>query len=97
MEDRRRRVEEELIEALGSGGRIKVIRLLAERPSASYTIYSIRKFTGLRRQDANKILKKLCDIGWVKQHHYGVRKFQINAEKKEVAHLIEFLKSIEAV
>ncbi len=97
MEDRRRQVEGELIEALGSEGKIRILRMLAEKPNDLLTAYSIVKATGLRRQDTNKHLKKLCEIGWLKQHRYGVAKYQINVEKDAVKRLIEFFTAIEAI
>ncbi|NHV97262.1 MAG: hypothetical protein HA494_05685 [Thaumarchaeota archaeon] len=97
MEDKRRRVEEELVEALGSEGKIRTIITLAEKPNQLLTAYAVAKRTGLRRQDADKILKKLLQLGWVKQHTYGVKKYQINIDKDEVKKLTEFLRAIEAI
>jgi DNA-binding MarR family transcriptional regulator len=97
MEDRRRRVVEGLVEALGSEGRIRTLVTLAEDPDQLFTAYAVAKRTGLRRQDAEKILKKLCEMGWVKQYTYAVKKYQINTEREEVRRLTEFLKAIEAI
>ncbi|MEM1995351.1 MAG: hypothetical protein QXW32_07785 [Nitrososphaerales archaeon] len=97
MEDKRRQIEEELIETLASEGKIRILRMLAENPTRFYTAYAVRKRTGLRRQDANKILNKLVELGWIKQHAYGVKKYQINLDKKEVKHLVEFFKAVEAI
>lgn len=90
-------IQEEVIEALGSEGKIKILLTLAQKPLELHTTYTILKHTGLRRQDANRILKKLCAIRWVKQHQYGVKKYQLNIEKEEVRLLINYLKSIEAI
>ena len=97
MENKRRLVEKELSEALGSEGKIKILRLLAEKPNNLFTMYSILKSTGLRRQDTNKHIQRLCDIEWVKQQTYGVKKYQLNLEKKEVRNLIDFLRAVEAI
>jgi hypothetical protein len=43
------------------------------------------------------MIKRLCELGWVKQQTYGIRKYQLNVEKEEVKHLLTFLKSTEAI
>ena len=97
MEDRRKQVEVQLIEALGSEGKIRILRKLAEDPDGLFTAYVLAKATGLRRQDAHKILGKLCQIGLVKPVAYGVTKYQINVESDIAKRLIDFFKSVEAV
>jgi len=96
MKDRRA-VKEELLEALGSESKLRILLALSEHPYTLFTTYSIMKATGLRRQDANKMIKRLCELGWVKQQTYGIRKYQLNVEKEEVKHLLTFLKSTEAI
>jgi hypothetical protein len=97
MEDRRKQVEEELTEALGSEGKIRILRRLAENPTAIFTKYALVKATGLRDQDARRILEKLCQIDWVKLITNGVVKYQINTENQMVKQLIDFLKAVEAI
>jgi len=93
----RKAVREELVEALGSEGKLRVLLALSEQPNNLFTTYSIVKATGLRRQDARKVIERLCELGWVKQQTYGLKKYQINLEKEEVKHLLNFLRSVEAV
>ena len=93
----RRAVREELIEALGGEGKLKVLLALSEQPNTLFTTYSIVKATGLRRQDAKKVIERLCELGWVKQRTYGLKKYQINLEKEEVKYLLNFLRSVEAI
>jgi len=93
----RRAVREELVEALGGEGKLKVLLALSEQPNTLFTTYSIVKATGLRRQDVKKVIESLCELGWVKQRTYGLKKYQINLEKEEVKHLLNFLRSVEAI
>jgi len=93
----KRAVREELLEALGSEGKLKVLLALSEQPNSLFTTYSIVKATGLRRSDAKKVVEKLCELGWVKQQTYGLKKYRINLEKEEVKHLISFLRAVEAI
>jgi len=93
----RKAVREELVEALGSEGKLRVLLALSEQPNTLFTTYSIVKATGLRRQDAKKVIERLCELGWVKQLTHGLKKYQINLEKEEVKHLLNFLRSVEAI
>lgn len=74
VEDRRKQAERELVEVLGSEGRLKLLITLARRPNDLFTIYSLVKATGLRRQDVRKYVEKLHELGWVKLHSYEVKK-----------------------
>lgn len=51
---------------LGSIGKIKIIRALAQEGKMA-TIYLLHKKTGLKREDIKNNLDDLMKIGWVKQ------------------------------
>lgn len=97
MEEKKKQVETQLIEALGTEGKIRILRRLSENPTGLFTAYVLAKVTGLRRQDTHKILEKLCQMGLVKSVAYGVTKYQINVENDLAKRLIDFFKSVEAV
>jgi DNA-binding IclR family transcriptional regulator len=82
---------EEIELSLGSVGKRKILRLLTEDPDKAFTRYALRR-TGLKPMDITNDLKTLVAIGWVKEHRYGRRTYQINLENAFVQQFLEFLK-----
>ena len=81
----------EIIETgLGSIGKIKIIRALAEENKLA-TVYVLHKKTSLKREDIKKNLDDLVKIGWVTQTKYANVMYGINRENRYVSRLIEFL------
>jgi hypothetical protein len=80
----------EIIETgLGSIGKIKIIKALAEESKLA-TVYVLHKKTHLKREDIKNNLDDLTRIGWVTQTKYANAMYGINRENKYVSRLIEF-------
>ncbi|MEO9319320.1 MAG: hypothetical protein ABI361_01470 [Nitrososphaera sp.] len=63
MEDKKNVLEQ----GIGSVGKLKILRALAEDRKLA-TIYSLHKKTRLKRDDIKSNLDDLIEIGWVKQN-----------------------------
>jgi hypothetical protein len=84
----------EVIETgLGSIGKIKIIRALAEESKLA-TIYVLHKKTHLKREDIKNNLDDLVRIGWVTQSRYANVMYIINRENRYVSRLIEFFNDV---
>jgi hypothetical protein len=83
--------KEAIESGLGSIGKIKVIRALAEE-SKMATIYLLHKKTGLKREDIKSNLDDLVAIGWVKETKYANVLYGLNFENEYVARLVQFFK-----
>jgi predicted transcriptional regulator len=80
----------EIIETgLGSIGKVKIIKALAEESKIA-TIYVLHKKTHLKREDIRNNLNDLVRIGWVTRSKYANMMYGINRENKYVSGLIEF-------
>jgi DNA-binding transcriptional ArsR family regulator len=78
---------------LGSIGKIKIIKALAEENKLA-TIYILHKKTRLKREDIKNNLDDLVNIGWVTQSKYASIMYGINRENEYVRRLIEFFNDI---
>jgi DNA-binding transcriptional ArsR family regulator len=84
----------EIIETgLGSIGKVKIIRALAEENKLA-TIYLLHKKTHLKREDIKSNLNDLVKIGWVNQMKYANVMYGLNRENKYVNRLVEFFKEV---
>lgn len=80
----------EIIETgLGSIGKIRIIKVLAEESKLA-TVYVLHKKTRLKRDDIKNNLDDLMKIGWVKQSKYANVMYGLNRENKFVIRLVEF-------
>ena len=87
----RRDAWKEIELALGSVGKLKILRFLTENPDNGFTRYMLRR-TGLKPKDITNDLKTLVALGWVKEYKYGRKTYQINLENAIVKQFLEFLK-----
>ncbi len=78
---------------LGSLGKIKIIKALAEENKLA-TIYALHKKTHLKREDIKNNLDDLVKIGWVTQSKYASMMYGLNRENKLLNRLIEFFKEV---
>jgi hypothetical protein len=78
---------------LGSIGKIKIIKALAEENKLA-TIYVLHKKTHLKREDIKNNISDLLKIGWVTQSKYASIMYGINKENKYVNKLIEFFNDV---
>lgn len=82
-------------EGLGSVGRLKILRALAQGKATSETKYSLEKVTGLKPIDVRKHLKILIDTGWVREYDYNPPVYTLNKENPKAKSLTEFFKSVD--
>jgi DNA-binding transcriptional ArsR family regulator len=78
---------------LGSIGKIKIIKALAEENKLA-TIYVLHKKTHLKREDIKNNISDLVKIGWVTQNKYANVMYGINRDNKYVSELIEFFNDV---
>lgn len=78
---------------LGSIGKIKIIRALAEENKLT-TIYVLHKKTHLKREDIKTNVNELVKIGWINQRKYANVMYAINKENKYITELIRYFKDV---
>ena len=78
---------------LGSIGKIKIIRALAEEQKMA-TVYLLHKKTHLKREDIKSNLDDLVRLGWVNQNRYANVMYSVNMENPYVSKLINFLRDV---
>lgn len=78
---------------LGSIGKIKIIRVLAEEQKMA-TVYLLHKKTHLKREDIKSNLDDLVRLGWVNQNRYANVMYSINMENPYVSKLVNFLRDV---
>ena len=82
----------EIIEiGLGSIGKVKILRALAEENKMA-TIYLLHKKTGLKREDIKGNLDDLVKIGWVREAKYANALYGLDLENDFVVRLVQFFK-----
>jgi hypothetical protein len=82
---------------LGSVGKIRILRVMFEKPSQVFTKYGLERNTGLKPVDVRSDLKALIKIGWVKEHQYDPKTYEVNMENPVVKQLYEFFKHVRRV
>ena len=80
-------------EGLGSIGKIKILRALAEEKKL-LTVYGLHKKTHLKREDIKRNLADLVKIEWVVEQKISNSLYSINRENTYVQHLILFFFNI---
>jgi DNA-binding HxlR family transcriptional regulator len=80
-------------EVLGSRGRLKIIKALAESKEA-LSLYYLEKKTGIRRKNLRPDILSLEKNGIVTSVGYEVKKYRLNLELKETISLINCLYEI---
>jgi len=85
--------KEEIEKGIGSLGKIKIIKALAEESKLA-TIYLLHKKTHLKRDDIKKNLDDLVNIGWVRQSKYANVMYSINSNNRLVSLFVAYLKEI---
>jgi RIO-like serine/threonine protein kinase len=78
---------------LGSIGKVKIIKALAEEHKM-VTIYLLHKKTHLKREDIKNNLDDLVQLGWVNQRRYANVMYSINAENPYVSKLIDYFRDV---
>ncbi|MGI0037377.1 MAG: hypothetical protein ACRD99_03370 [Nitrososphaera sp.] len=85
--------KEDVETGIGSLGKIKIIKALAEESKLA-TIYLLHKKTHLKRDDIKKNLDDLVRIGWVRQNKYANVMYSINPGNRPVSLFIDYLKQV---
>jgi len=85
---------ETMEKALGSRGRLRILRCLYENPSSSMTRYLIAKRTGLSRSEVKRDLEILLDLGWVSTEPLTPPTFRLNGENLSVKSFVAFLEAL---
>ena len=78
---------------LGSIGKIKIIKALAEENKLA-TVCVLHKKTHLKREDIKNNISDLVKIGWVTQSKYANMMYGINRDNKYVSELLEFFNNV---
>jgi hypothetical protein len=81
---------------LGSLGKIKLVRALAEE-DRMMTIYSLHKKTHLKREDIKRNLGDLVEINWVIEEKLANVLYRLNRQNENVQHLLTFFKNVEYI
>jgi hypothetical protein len=80
-------------EGLGSIGKIKILRALAEEKRL-LTVYGLHKKTHLKREDIKRNLAELVKIEWVIEQKISNSLYSINRENKYMQRLVLFFYEI---
>jgi predicted HTH transcriptional regulator len=84
----------EIVETgLGSIGKVKIIKALAEQEKM-VTTYTLQKKTHLKREDIKRNLNDLIKIGWVKEIRLANIMYSLNLEDHYIISLITFFKEV---
>ena len=80
-------------QGLGSIGKIKILRALAEEKKL-LTVYGLHKKTHLKREDIKRNLSELIKIEWVIEQKISNSLYSINRENKYMQRLVLFFYEI---
>jgi hypothetical protein len=80
-------------QGLGSIGKIKILRALAEEKKL-LTVYGLHKKTHLKREDIKRNLAELIKIEWVIEQKINNSLYSINRENKYMQRLVLFFYEI---
>ena len=84
----------EIVETgLGSIGKVKIIKALAEQDKM-VTVYTLQKKTHLKRDDIKRNLNDLLKIGWVKENRLANIMYSLNTEDHYIISLLVFFKEV---
>lgn len=89
-------LDTEIEEALGSSGRIRILKFLIKNPKSeqSLSVFRLRTLTGLRGKNVEKHLETLVKWSWVEEIGIdGGKKYRLRRENPKVEALIEFFKN----
>jgi Fic family protein len=92
--EKQRDVWEEIEQRLGSVGRLKILRVMLEKPNDAFTKYALEKATKLKPVDARTNIGVLVEIGWVKEYPYQPTTYKINLDNELVKHISRFFQEI---
>jgi hypothetical protein len=89
-----RRTSKEIIEqGLGTLGKIKILKSLAE-DGRMLTVYVLHNKTRLKREDIKRNLNDLMEIRWVKETRMANKMYTLDLHNEYVIHLVSFFRSV---
>jgi DNA-binding IclR family transcriptional regulator len=88
------RTSKEIIEqGLGTLGKIKILKSLAE-DSRMLTVYVLHNKTRLKREDIKRNLNDLIEIRWVKETKMANKMYTLDLHNEYVTQLVSFFRSV---
>jgi hypothetical protein len=88
------RTSKEIIEdGLGTLGKIKILKSLAEN-GRMLTIYVLHNKTRLKREDIKRNLNDLMEIGWVKETRMANKMYALDLQNEYVIQIISFFRNV---
>jgi DNA-binding HxlR family transcriptional regulator len=89
-------VKDELIEALGSVSRMKILLALARDPEKPWRLYTLQKITSINRELLKENLSRLVACNWIQvQQEVGAKRYRINLSNARAKSFVEFLQSTD--
>jgi hypothetical protein len=89
-----RRTSKETIEqGLGTLGKIKILKSLAEN-GRMLTIYVLHNKTRLKREDIKRNLNDLMEIGWVKETRMANKMYALDLQNEYVIQIVSFFRNV---
>jgi len=79
---------------IGSKGKLRILKELSNNPGRLITKYALERKTGLKPVDVRADLKSLVEIGWVVEHDFRIKKYQLNIEDEIVRQTVEYFRKI---
>lgn len=96
--EKRRQVDREVERGLGSVGKLKILRLLIERPDQAFTRYAIGQKISNDPVSIRSDLKTLVEINWVNEFKVQhLSKYSINLDKDVVRRLAAFFQELRHI
>jgi len=94
----RRHVDREVERGLGSVGKLKILRLLLERPDQAFTRYAIGQKVSNDPASIRSDLNTLVEINWVNEFKVQhLSKYSINLDKDVVRQLAIFFQELRHI
>ena len=88
------RTSKEIIEqGLGTLGKIKILKSLAE-DGRMLTVYVLHNKTRLKREDIKRNLNDLIEIGWVKETRMANKMYTLDLQNEYVIQIVSFFRSV---
>jgi hypothetical protein len=96
--EKRRQVDREVERGLGSVGKLKILRLLLDRPDQAFTRYAIGQKISNDPTSIRSDLKTLVEINWVNEFKVQhLSKYSINLDKDVVRQLAIFFQELRHI
>ena len=96
--EKRRQLDREVERGLGSVGKLKILRLLIERPDQVFTRYAIGQKISNDPASIRSDLKTLVELNWVNEFKVQhLSKYSINLDQDVVKQLSVFFQELRRI